>query len=466
MLLGDFTDFAGPGCNGGKTINLAAASGFVGNRISPALLNPAALKIDSFLPVPTDPCGKVNFGLLSDSREDMGVVKIDYQLSEKHTLFGRFYETNLDSPSTYDGKNALTLNSNAAHDRVYALAIGSTYLFTPNLVNSLRFGANRTEIPKITDNFATWPQLLVNAPYNPAPAPRISVTGNAFGIGSGNSIINHDITGPNPNLADDVSWVHGSHQFGFGVSWVRNSINYLSGINATGLPTFNGSITGLSLADFMTGQAATWTQGNLSYFYNRQNYVGLYAQDAWKVTSRLSINIGVRWEPFFPIRSKQGLFVRFDQGLFNQGVVSQVHVNAPAGLVFPGDTNWSSGNNIANYRYNEFVPRLGIVWDPKGDGRMTIRAAIGSYTDRSGLYALSSFGQDPPIGNAVTVNSVNLSDPWAQVSRAGTLYLSPSARPCPSRWVALTSPIRPIGSRCGSTSSISAFRGRLGTICC
>ncbi len=414
MLAGDFTAFAGPGCNAGKTIPLAAASGFVNNVIAPTLLNPAALKISSYLPLATNPCGKVNFGLLSNSREDMGVVKVDYQQSEKHTMFMRFYVTNLDSPTTFDGKNALTLNSNAAHDRVYALAIGSTYLFTPNIVNSFRFGANRTEIPKITDNFATWPQLGVNAPYNPAPAPRISVTGNGFAIGSGNSIINHDFTGPNPNVADDVSWVKGSHQFGFGVSWVRNSINYESGINATGLPTFNGSITGLSLADFLTGQAATWTQGNISYFYNRQNYVGLYAQDAWKVTSRLSVNIGVRWEPFFPIRSKQSLFMRFDQGLFNQGVVSQVHVNAPAGLVFPGDAAWSSGANIANFRYNEFVPRLGIVWDPKGDGRMTIRAAIGSYTDRSGLYALSSFGQDPPIGNAVTVNSVNLSNPWAK----------------------------------------------------
>src|SRR5262249_26119036 len=155
---------------------------------------------------------------------------------------------------------------------------------------------------------------------------------------------NHDITGPNPNLANDLSWVKGSHQWGFGVQWVRSSINYESGINATGLPTFNGSVTGLSLADFMIGQAATWTQGNISYFYNRQNYIGLYAQDTWKVTPRLTVSYGVRWEPFFPIRSKQGLFMRFDQGLFNQGVKSIVHVNAPAGLVFPGDPNWSSGN--------------------------------------------------------------------------------------------------------------------------
>jgi len=139
----------------------------------------------------------------------------------------------------------------------------------------------------------------------------------------------------------------------------------------------------------------------------------LYAQDTWKATRNLTISYGVRWEPFFPIVSKRDLFMRFDQGLFLQNVVSQVHVNAPAGLVFPGDSQWTSGSAIANHRWNEFVPRLGLVWDPKGDGKMSIRASMGSFTDRSGLYALSSFGQDAPVGNAITLNNVNLSNPWA-----------------------------------------------------
>jgi hypothetical protein len=413
MLRGDFTVIAGPLCNGGKNIPLSAAAGFRSNMIDPALLNPAALKITSHLPVPSDPCGKVNFGLLADQSEHMGVTRIDFQKSEKQTIYGRFYETNLEQPTTFDGQNALTLNSNTQHDRVYALAIGDTYVFTPALVNSFRIGANRTEIPKIVDNFATWPDLGVNAPYNPAPAPRLAVTGSGFNIGSGNSIINHDMTGPNYNIADDVSWVKGSHQFGFGISYLRTLINYESGINATGLFTFDGTATGLPLADFMVGQAARWTQGNISYFYNRQNYIGLFAQDSWKARRKLTINYGVRWEPFFPIRSKQGLFNRFDPDLFAQNVRSQTYVNAPAGLVFPGDSQWNTGYNIAKYQWNVFVPRVGLAWDPVGDGKMTIRAAFGSYTDRSGLYALSSFGQDPPVGNVVTINNVNLSNPWA-----------------------------------------------------
>jgi hypothetical protein len=410
-LRGDFSAVASAAC-GGKAVTLPASLGFVNNQIAPTSLNPAALKISTYLPTPTNPCGQVNFGLLSNQSEHMGVARIDYQQSPKNSIFGRFYITNFEQPSTFDGHDALTLNSNTQHDRVYSLTLGDTYLFGSNIVSSFRIGENRAEIPKIVDNFATWPQLLVDAPYNPAPAPRVSVTGQGFGIGSGNSIINHDMTGPNTNISEDISFVRGNHQLGFGVSYLRTLINYESGINATGLPTFNGTITGLSMADFLIGTAATWTQGNISYFYNRQTYIGLYAQDSWKVTPRLTINYGVRWEPWFPIWSKEGLFMRFDKALFDQNVHSQVHVNAPAGLVFPGDPQWSSGNSIANKRYNVFVPRFGLVWDPKGDGNMTIRAAFGSYTDRSGLYALSSFGQDPPIGNVVTLQNVNLSHPW------------------------------------------------------
>jgi hypothetical protein len=411
-LQGDFRVFASALCQGtNKT--LPTTSGFVNNVLPVSQVSPVALKISQYLPVPADPCGKVNYGLLSNSTEHMGVMRMDYQKSDKHTIFGRFYETNLESPSSFDGKDALTLQSNAAHDRVYSLALGDTYLFSSTLVNSFHIGANRTEIPKIPDNFATWPQLGVNAPYNPAPAPRVAVTGTGFNIGSGNSIINHDFTGPDPNISEDISWVKGNHQFGFGANFLRILLNYESGINATGLPTFNGTTTGISMADFIIGRAATWTQGNISYFYNRQNYIGAYAQDAWKITPRLTLNYGIRWEPFLPISSKQGLFMHFDKGLFDQNVHSTVHVNAPAGLIFPGDPQWQSGNSIAKNRWNEFVPRFGLVWDPKGDGKMTVRAAFGSYTDRSGLYALSSFGQDPPIGNVVTVNNVDIANPWA-----------------------------------------------------
>jgi hypothetical protein len=415
MLAGDFTAITSPPCNNGRQINLPAAQGFTNNTISPSLFDPAAIKIQARLPVSQDPCGKISYPLKSNQSEHMGVTRLDWQKSDKNSFFARFFVTNLHIDTTYDGKNALTLNSNAQQDRVYALSFGQTYLIGANLVSSLRLGLNRSEIPKIVDNFGTWPDLGVNAPFNPAPAPRISVTGNGFGIGSGNSIINSDVGGPNPHLSEDLSWIKGNHQIGLGATYYHTLLNYKSGINATGLLTFDGSVTGLSLADYMIGQARQWAQGNVqSYLYNRQQYFGAYVQDSWKVTPRLTMNYGVRWEPFFAFTNKFGWFDHFDPALFAQKVHSTTYVNAPAGLIFPGDAQWTAGkHSIASNRYGIFLPRLGLSWDPFGDGKTSVRASIGTFTDRGALYSMSAMAQDAPFGTVITVPSVKMSDPWA-----------------------------------------------------
>ena len=428
MLQGDFTTFAGPTCQA-RPLTLAASQGFVNNQVPPSLISPFALKVAARLPQTSDPCGKTNFGLKTNQSEHMEVARLDWQASEKHSIFGRFFVTNLNIPTTFDGSNALTLSRNGQADRVYALSIGSTYLISANVVSSFRIGANRQEIPKVTDHFATWPELGVNAPFNPDAEPRITVAGgnvgaagagntggggNGFNIGGGNAIINSDYGGPNPNISQDISWVRGSHQFGFGTSYIHTGLNYKSGINATGVMTFNGNITGHGMADFLLGKPITWAQGNVqSYLYNRQEYFGAYIQDSWKATQRLTINYGLRWEPFFAFKNKHGWFDHFDMDLFNQNVHSTVYPNAPAGLIFPGDAQWTWGQkSIAYNRYKIFMPRLGLAWDPKGDGKMSVRASAGIFTDRGALYSMSAMAQDSPYGSVLTINNPKVEDPW------------------------------------------------------
>jgi hypothetical protein len=416
MLAGDFTTFASPACQGGRQVNLSPTLGFVNNTISPSQFSPAALKIDALLPHNATPCGQVFFPLQNNSREDMGTARVDYQHSQKQSMYLRAFATNLDAPSTFIPGNALTLNTNGQHNRVYSIAFGDTYLFSASLINSFRFGGDRSEITKLPDNLATWPQLGVNAPFNPDTEPRVAVSGgNGFNIGGGNAIINLDHGGPNPNISDDVSWIKGSHQLSFGVQYLKTILNYQSGINATGLATFNGTISGLGLADFLLGNAVAWAQGNLqSYLYNRQNYLAIYAQDSWKANSRLTVNYGVRWEPFFAFTNKNGYFDHFDAALFAQNVHSTVYPNAPAGLIFPGDPQWTPGDHrIASNRWNVFLPRLGVVWDPKGDGKMTLRASVGTFTDRGALYSMSAMAQDVPYGTVISTPNVKLDNPWA-----------------------------------------------------
>ena len=417
ILAGDFTAFASPACNAGKQFNLSAAAGFSGNQISPSRFSPAAVKIAAILPgASANQCGKVTYGLPGGQVENMGVSKFDWQKSDKHSLYVRPFVTNLDTPSTYDGKNAITSFAYHMNFRVYSLAIGDTYLIGSNMVNSFQVGVNRSNAIKIADDPGySWLQFGVNAPYQPTPNPRFTISGgNGFSFES-SAAVTADHGGPNFNINDNFSWTRGSHQLGIGATYNHVLLNYSSGTNAGGTMTFNGTGTGLGMGDFMLGLATTWAQGNVqNVLYDRQNYIGLYAQDSWKVTSRLTLNYGIRWEPFFAFSNKHGYFDHFDPALFAQNVHSTLYPNAPAGLIFPGDPQWTpASHSIANNRYGILLPRLGLVWDPIGDGKTTIRASVGMFTDRGALYSMSAMAQDAPYGTALSLPNVPMANPWA-----------------------------------------------------
>lgn len=422
ILKGDFRAFASPACNSGVQKTLPASLGFADNQISPAKFNASALAIQKKgLPVSTDPCGRIQYGLRSNSDDYSGVARIDYQHTPNHSIFGRLVESNLDQASTYDGSNALTLNISAGHWRVSSLTIGDTYLMGPTIVNSFRVGVNRVAAPKLPDNFGTWKDFGVDANSFATKVIGITVSGGGgFAFGGGGDIYGIANTGPNMDYADDISWIRGAHQFGFGGSYIRTMVQSRTGVNANGSMTFNGSVTGngnanvgLGMADFLLGLPSSWRQGNLALYDNRENNLGLYAQDSWKVNSRLTVSYGVRWEPFFPFTSKHGWFEHFDPALFAQNVHSKVFPNAPAGMIFPGDPQWVSGNSVAQNRLNQFMPRFGLVWDPKGNGKMTIRAAFGRFTDRPHLLMGTSMAGAPPFGNLISLANVNMSTPWA-----------------------------------------------------
>jgi outer membrane receptor for monomeric catechols len=91
------------------------------------------------------------------------------------------------------------------------------------------------------------------------------------------------------------------------------------------------------LTDFLLGSASAWNQGNPNQWYLRQNYTALYLQDAWKLSPRLTLNYGLRWEPFQTPYAKYSWFAHYDPALFAQNAHSTVYVNAPAGMIFPGD---------------------------------------------------------------------------------------------------------------------------------
>jgi hypothetical protein len=196
------------------------------------------------------------------------------------------------------------------------------------------------------------------------------------------------------------------------VNWIHAELNASSKVNASAPITFNGQVTGLGLADFLLGKPSQFQQSNPTTLYYRSNYVGLYLQDAWKATSRLTLNYGVRWDPYLPEYFKDGALAHFDRNRFDRGVRSKVFTKAPAGMIFPGDPGYP-GKSVANHELLQFAPRVGLAWDPQGDGSMSVRAAYGVFYNLPNLAHYSGLAQIPPFGNNVIVPfPASFADPW------------------------------------------------------
>jgi hypothetical protein len=415
MLSGDFTGITAPACNtSGRQLTLP--SPFVNNRISPALFSAPALNIVKYAGFPTtnDPCGQYQFGRRTSSNDYNSLARIDYQWSARHSLFGRYILARFVQPSEYDASNLLAATTANLDFQVQSLAIGDTYLIGSGTVSSFRATGLRSAIPKVNPKVFSPTDVGINI-WNGVPGlVRLSIT-NGFNLASNNETPStYDTTGY--QFSEDVSLVRGAHQIGIGVDWVHSWLNASSGLNASGPFTFSGQVTGLGLADFLIGKPSAFTQATTTLAYTRMNYVGLYVQDAWKVSSRLTINAGLRWDPYLPVYTKYGWTAHFDPALFAQGVKSTVYTNAPAGLQFPGDAAYP-GNGVANRRLNNFAPRLALAFDPKGDGKTSIRAAYGIFYDLPSHNNYVGFAQSPPFGNQTTVNfPVSFADPWQGIA--------------------------------------------------
>src|SRR5262249_1352909 len=148
-------------CNKGTAKTLSTL-GFNNNQIDPGLLNPVAVAIAKTFPVTNDPCGRILYGMIANQDEDQVVSRLDYTISGKQSVFGGFMLGRLNTGSTFDGKNPLSINTYGYKDFDYGVTVGDTYLISSNIVNSLRFGANRTNIVKIGDDYKNWADFGAN----------------------------------------------------------------------------------------------------------------------------------------------------------------------------------------------------------------------------------------------------------------------------------------------------------------
>jgi hypothetical protein len=215
-------------------------------------------------------------------------------------------------------------------------------------------------------------------------------------------------------FAEDLSVSKGTHQLGFGANFIHSLMNYGGGTFTPGQFAFNGSNTGLPMADMMVGRPSQWLQSQIANQYYRQNYIGFYVQDTWKANNHLTLNGGVRWEPYIPPYDKYGPIALYDKKWFDQGLRSTQFKNAPAGILFTGDANIPATKSLGEQHWLRAAPRVGLAWDVNGDGLMVIRAAYGMFFDYPHLGQYGGLRDTPPRGGRIVVANPpgGFDDPW------------------------------------------------------
>ena len=410
MLSGDFTALASPACNSGRQIALRAP--FVNNQVSASQFDPVALQYLHYIPVSTDPCGRYQYGYPTPSTDNQYVGRVDYQKSARHSLYGRYMDIRYKLPNYFDGTNALTTPSVGVDNHGISGVFGDTYSLSNSVINSFRFTNVKSvniRTPSVFKSPADFGARVYTTPLAGA-FTNLSVS-NAFSLGGGgNNNAKYDYTVY--EIADDFDMVRGSHQITVGMDYLHQVMHVFNTQYSNGQFTFDGSVTGLSLADFMVGRAGQLQQGADVHLNERAPYVATYVQDAWKASPKLTLNYGLRWEPYFPLTNDDNQVLIFDPARFAANQHSSVYVNAPAGLIFAGDPGYP-GHASSEGNWKQFGPRLGLVYDPRGAGREVIRGGYSVVYDQPAMFHHIRSASVPPWGSLITLNNVALSDPFA-----------------------------------------------------
>ena len=319
----------------------------------------------------------------SAANEAQGDLKIDFKATQKDNISYRFTRAYQNNPSN----NSQELLSNGyATTPIYNTVGDWTRTIGNNLVNDARFG---------------WSHITLNSGNSFASG--VGQFGNTLGIGNGNpgtlpgllnlSLSNTDVSSigaaeQTQNFDDHVwqaedalSWTHGRHNFKFGGQWWREIINtfYAGNNGELGLMDFNGQFTQSSTVPSGTGDGGADFFLGLDYQYGRgvstdktwqqsSNVIGIFAQDTWRVTDRLTWNLGLRYDAHTPWVEANNQQANYN---FATGNIDLAGKNGASQALYDG-----------TYGGKDFQPRIGFAWTP---------AALGDHTVVRGAFTISSY---------------------------------------------------------------------------
>ncbi len=403
VLNGDWSAMESAACQSNgearTIINPATQQPYTSNYVDPSTYNQQALNLLKYVPLSTDPCGMVTYAIPVPAREDEYIGRVDWTLSPKHNFFGRYYLADYESPAPFGG-NVLVTTERGVIDRNHSFVLGDTYSISPTVLNSAHLTWSRLAITRGPAlDYLSPTKLGVNM-FSYFPDGLVVTVSGKFASGCSSCSPSYFNTN-SYQFADDVDIMHGRHHLAFGGDVVRNQLNNQTGHLGDGLINFNGQFSNDALLDFLLGRDNSFRQGAPDPGDERELYIGAYAMDNVQVTKHFNLQVGLRYEPYLPMSELHHIGgTYFSPSAYLAGTKSKVFVNAPPGIFYIGDPGYPS-NAFSFSRLSDLEPRVGLVWDPAGNGKQTIRVGYGIFYHTPQTFYYTDAGENSPWASAV-----------------------------------------------------------------
>jgi hypothetical protein len=407
---GDFSDLL-PGT---QLVNPITGNPYPNNQVP---VSPTAAYILNQIPLPNGPNDQLTFNGGPDSQnsnEYLGKLDLD---AGKHHLSGRYFQNSFNDPVFVPpATNLLQLRGDAESLTLKNLGIVDIYTISDRFLLSSYFGYNSVN-----------GETLSSAPFDITQAGSAIAEPPNLGGGKGPVLyvaVGGDFTLPSvpygvwdrgdQSLREIFTWTKGKNELQVGGEVIRIRLPMGNQYQESGIFQFTNDLTGDNLADFVSGAVSGFTQGGGLYLNFTGYKESLFIQDDWKPTSRLTVNAGLRWDPFFPYTDSEGRVA-----CFVPGAQSARFPYAPTGMLFggshhdPGCPVSSIYNNPSNWG-----PRGGFAYRLTEDGRTSIRGGAGYYYEPPNTVSFEDVVGVPPFAPVINLTDVSLDDPYGSAGIA------------------------------------------------
>ncbi|MBL8212733.1 MAG: TonB-dependent receptor [Bryobacterales bacterium] len=348
---------------------------------------PAVKFLDTFVPLPNREGNQLSSVSAQSIDDDQIVGKVDYLPTTAHRLnFRLLWNDNATKQAVGTIPNLL---ANIPYKNWNGTA-GDTWILSPRAVNAFTFTVQNIERNQsaITPGNVGWRDFgsgIVRAHREDTVAATDTNV-----IGYWQAFTRHPLYQQRYfyHVRNELSLTFRAHLLKIGGEWRYDQVDRRERFQGDPAIAFRGQITGDSMADFMIGRPDSIAQSSGAESYPVGKEMSAFVQDDWKVTRRLTLNLGLRWDPFLPPPDRRGT-----GAMYVPGAQSQYFPRAPLGLVYWGqDAAVPKKYGFGNL-WNNWSPRFGFALDPTGSGKSSVRGGYGIFY---GARALQNLGGGGP----------------------------------------------------------------------